>query len=217
MTDTSTSPTAPEADGTGGTHLARRSILTFVGAAGVAIGMTLLFYGMRSVMDIGGSCASGNVPFEIARPCPEGVGLVMVGGIFGGLFALGVYAWNVVGPNLTMLAWPALFLSLGWNFLEYGFAPPDGFGGTAVGWIVCGVLFVLMGGGPLLLGIWAWRSSREVRGAGRLGRAAPGTGQTVGTRARWWPWVLQLGALAFGVWAGIQLFEEATSSVVHIG
>ena len=27
-----------------------------------------------------------------------------------------------------MLAWPALFLSLGWNFLEYGVNPPEAFG-----------------------------------------------------------------------------------------
>ena len=25
-----------------------------------------------------------------------------------------------------MFAWPALFLSLGWNFLQYAFADPEG-------------------------------------------------------------------------------------------
>ena len=51
----------------GGRRLARKVVLTFVGALGFAAALTLLFYGMRSVMDIGGSCASGNTPFEIAR------------------------------------------------------------------------------------------------------------------------------------------------------
>ncbi len=54
------------------------------------------------------------------------------------------------------LAWPGLFLSLGWNFLEFAFAPPGG--GFAWGWLICGVVFVLMGGLPLLL---AFKPLRE--------------------------------------------------------
>ncbi len=108
----------------------RKWVLTFIGALGVAAALTGLFYGMRSVMEIGGSCASGNTPFEIARPCPDGVGAVMVGSIFGGLIFLGIYAFSTIGPNLTLLAWPALFLSLGWNFLEYGVNPPTDDGGV---------------------------------------------------------------------------------------
>jgi hypothetical protein len=62
---------------------------------------------------------------------------------------------TIGGPYaaLPLLAWPALFLSLGWNFLEFGVQPPGG--GLAWGWLVPGVMFVLMGGGPLWL---AWRS-----------------------------------------------------------
>jgi hypothetical protein len=54
------------------------------------------------------------------------------------------------------LAWPGLFLSLGWNFLEFTFSPPGG--GLAWGWLICGVLFVLMGGLPLIL---AFKPARE--------------------------------------------------------
>ena len=36
--------------------------------------LTMVYESMRAVMDIGGSCASGNTPYEIARPCPKGVG-----------------------------------------------------------------------------------------------------------------------------------------------
>ena len=65
------------------------------------------------------------------------------------------------------LAWPGLFLSLGWNFLEFSFAPPGG--GFAWGWLVCGVVFVLMGGLPLLL---AFKSVREkIKSRLRSGRA----------------------------------------------
>src|SRR4051794_21387719 len=53
------------------------------------------------------------------------------------------------GPKWALLAWPALFLSLGYNFWDYGLDAPGEQGANA-GWIVCGVLFVLMGGLPLL-------------------------------------------------------------------
>jgi len=129
-------------------QLILRSVLTFVSLAGVATGLTWLFLGMRAVMRIGGSCGSGG-PYEIETPCPEGVPLVMVGGIFGGLICLAVYAIKGLpfGPRLTLLAWPALFLSLGWNFFEFGLKTP----GLSYSFLFCGVLSAVMGGGPLLL------------------------------------------------------------------
>ena len=127
-------------------QLVARSVLTFVSLAGVAAALTWLFLGMRAVMQVGGSCASGG-PYEIATPCPQGVPLVMVGGIFGGLICLAVYAVKGLpfGPRLTLLAWPALFLSLGWNFFEFGLKAP----GLSYSWLFCGVLFAVMGGAPL--------------------------------------------------------------------
>jgi hypothetical protein len=62
-------------------------------------------------------------------------------------------------PSFGGLLWPALFISLGWNFLEYGFDPPFG-EGLAWGWLVCGVLFMLMGGIPL----WIWFGVRRRQG-----------------------------------------------------
>lgn len=79
---------------------------------------------------------------------------MLVGGIFG-LFGFGgLVAWKgsiIGGPygGLVMLAWPALFLSLGWNFLEYALRSPAG-EGIVWGWLIPGVLFVFMGGLPLL-------------------------------------------------------------------
>jgi hypothetical protein len=54
------------------------------------------------------------------------------------------------GPKLVALAWPALFLALGWNFLEYAFDPPPPEDGVIWGWLICGIVFVAMGGVPLL-------------------------------------------------------------------
>jgi hypothetical protein len=129
----------------------RDLVYLLVGVAGLGFCLTLLFLGMRAVMDVGGACADGG-PYVSAQPCPDGVPLAMIGGIFGlflfgGLAALGGSRIGGTYGGLVFFAWPALFLSLGWNFLEYGFTLP---GGWEWGWIIPGVLFVLMGGGPLL-------------------------------------------------------------------
>lgn len=124
----------------------------FVSLAGVSAALTILFLSMRSVMKIGGACASGQTAFEIVHPCPHGVPLLMLGAVWGGLLFAGLYAWQSFRngvPSLVALLWPALFLSLGWNFLQYGISPP-GDGGLVWGWLVCAVVFILMGGIPLV-------------------------------------------------------------------
>ena len=132
-------------------RFALKATNTFIGVAAVVACLTVLFNCMQAVMEIGGSCASGG-PYEIARPCPKGVGWMTPVSIFVGLAALGwMIAWNhgLSGPKWALLAWPALFLSLGYNFWDYGLDTP-GEQGAVAGWIVCGVLFGLMGGLPLL-------------------------------------------------------------------
>jgi hypothetical protein len=132
-------------------RFALKATNTFIGVAAVVACLTVLFYCMRAVMEIGGSCASGG-PYVVARPCPKGVGWMTPVSIFVGLAALGwMIAWNhgLSGPKWALLAWPALFLTLGYNFWDYGLDAP-GEQGAVAGWIVCGVLFGLMGGVPLL-------------------------------------------------------------------
>ena len=141
--------------------------------------LTLVFLAMRSVMDVGGACADGG-PYVSAQPCPDGVPLAMIGGIFG-IFVFGALVWRfgaAVGEPFTtlpFLAWPALFGSLGWNFLDYGIlSPPEGHG-IVWGWLIPGVLFELMAFVPLVGLIAALRSA----GPSSSGRAAPlaGPGQ----------------------------------------
>lgn len=130
----------------------RAATSVFLTLAGVACALTLLYLGMRAVMDIGGACASGG-PYVPRATCPEGVPLVMMGGVWGGFIFVGLYLWSTSKhnvPTLVGFAWPALFLSLGWNFLDYGIDPPGG-GGLVWGWLICAVLFALMGGLPLLV------------------------------------------------------------------
>ena len=66
-----------------------------VGVAGLAMCLTLIFLSMRAVMDIGGFCAEGG-PYVIETHCPDGVPLLLVGGIFG-LFGFGgLMVWKGV-------------------------------------------------------------------------------------------------------------------------
>jgi hypothetical protein len=204
----------------GNRTLVRRSILCFVALLGVAAAITVMFFSMRAVMDIGGSCASGNVPYQISRPCPTGVPGLMIGSIFLGLLFLGLYALTAVGPNLTLLAWPALFLSLGWNFLDYGVNPPDGSSSAVWGWLICGVVFMAMGGVPLVIWIMAMARGGETRTtrlhATLVGRSI-GSSEGLEGRTVWrYGLVLQLVAIAVGIWLGIKIFEWGSGATVTI-
>jgi hypothetical protein len=134
------------------------SALYLLGTAGLSFSIAVLWLGMRAVMGVGGFCAEGG-PYVIETHCPPGVELMFLAFPLG-FASAGVMAWKGMAlggslASLPLLAWPALFLSLGWNFLEFGFAPPAG-GGIALGWLVPGVIFVVMGGGPLLMAV-RWR------------------------------------------------------------
>ncbi|HEV2815152.1 MAG TPA: SHOCT domain-containing protein [Solirubrobacteraceae bacterium] len=134
--------------------MVRAYVGSFLSLAGLACGLTWLYLGMRSVMEIGGACAEGG-PYVIAQPCPDGVPFFMVGGIFGGLICVGLFVWASSGlggsyGTLAAFAWPALFLSLGWNFAEFAVDPPGEEQGLVWGWLICAVVFFAMGGLPLL-------------------------------------------------------------------
>lgn len=129
----------------------RATVSVFLTLGGATCCLTLLYLGMRAIMEIGGACASGG-PYVPAVECPEGVPLLMMAGIWGGIIFVGLYLWSTSKhkvPTLAGFAWPALFLSLGWNFFDYGIDPPIG-EGLVWGWLVCAILFALMGGLPLL-------------------------------------------------------------------
>jgi hypothetical protein len=133
----------------------RRTVGVAFTLAGVACALTLVYLAMRSVMDVGGYCAEGG-PYTIRQHCPQGVPAVMVGSILGGIVLAFVYVGLTLKsgiPSFAALLWPALFLSLGWNFLEYAFDSPLAGGGIVWGWLVCGVVFALMGGLPLLVAL----------------------------------------------------------------
>lgn len=135
-------------------------VVYLVGVVALTWAIASVWLGMRAVMDLGGYCASGG-PYEIQVECPDGVSLIMFVAFPIGFLGAGLMVWKGVRlgggwAGLVGLAWPALFLSLGFNFLQYGVSPPGG-GGFELGWLIPGVIFVLMGGFPLL----GWISLRD--------------------------------------------------------
>jgi hypothetical protein len=156
-----------------------------VGIGGLALCITLVFLGMRAVMDVGGACADGG-PYVSAQGCPDGSTPALLLGIFG-LFLFGgvgaVYGSRLGGiwAAAPLFAWSGLFLALGWNFLDYGLFNPPGDETVIWGWLICGVLFVAMGLAPLLGGVALFGASPVRGGAGRGGGPArpPGTGPAI--------------------------------------
>lgn len=160
--------------------------------------LTILFLAMRAVLGVGGFCAEGG-PYEIAVHCPKGVAplaafapITMIASIFVYLSAAGVTG--------VLFFWSAIFLSLGWNFMEFALYPPVG-EGPVYAWIICGVMFILMGIGPFIYVTKAFFD-------GFLGKvmAQPGEG-----RPDMRSFLLHLVGIALGVGLGIYLFKLVAS------
>lgn len=135
----------------------------------------ILFFGSIIVFNVKlielmevGTCASGNTPFEIARPCPEGTGtdmMLVTVSVITGLIGAAIFAFRGDPPwgrqrrsvgmfGLGALAWGIFFTSTAAAMLYTGFANdtvgPDG---ELAGKIV-GFTFLFMGLPVLLLALW---------------------------------------------------------------
>jgi hypothetical protein len=150
----------------------RSVVLLAVGVGGLALCITLVYLGMRAVMDIGGSCADGG-PYVSARPCPDGVPAAMILGVFGlflfgglamaGAAGTGGYGW------IPLIAWTGLFATLGWNFLDYGLVHPPAGEGIEWGYVIPGVLFQLMAWIPVVVLVAGLRERRRWRAVSARG------------------------------------------------
>lgn len=115
-----------------------------------ALCFALLYRGSATVMGLGGYCASGG-PYVIETECPDAVILFVPLSIFGGIAAVGIglILARGFGAPLISWAWPTLFIGLGIAFLIASTVP----GG--ISFLICGVLFVVMGAVPLYLEVRA--------------------------------------------------------------
>lgn len=171
------------------------------------LALTNLYLGMRGIMRLGGFVASGG-PYEIAHPAPAWVWVMPVSIILGliAVFTSMAAGKKIGGPNLMALAWSALFISLGWNFLEFGFSPPMG-EGLAWGWLIPGLIFIPMGAIPLLIIFFAVRAHFRLQREGRF--SLESSGKTISRTTHWGPsLMLQLIAVGLGVYLGIGFFNS---------
>ncbi len=144
-----------------------------------------------------GTCASGNVNFQIAagHQCPSGTGtdiLLLMAGIFGGLIGAGIFAfrgdppWDRDRPinsgsdfSFGLFAWGLFFAATGATSLIASLtnqAIQDSSGGQ-LGGIIVGGTFLLMGVPALVLSLWRLVSGfgkRDERPA--TATATPGMG-----------------------------------------
>jgi len=129
------------------------ALFTIAGAAGFTMCLLALYAGVRDVMQTdGGFCASGG-PYVIAHQCSSGDMRLIMAGIFGGLFAVAIYAGGSSAlrgraSGAGLLAWTALFGLLGWNFIKEALHSAGQ--GTPTGPLVSGTLFLLMALGGLI-------------------------------------------------------------------
>src|SRR4051794_33629411 len=109
---------------------------------------TLLAGGAVIVMGLGGFCASGGA-YVIQTECPDVVTLTTPGSIFGGLIAvaIGLLLARGFGTPLVSWAWPILFIGLGLAFAGSGLTS----GIDGIVFDLLAVMFILMGGAPLVL------------------------------------------------------------------
>jgi hypothetical protein len=128
-----------------------RVAVAFVSLAGVVASLVVLNLAMRTLMGIGGACASGG-PYVVATPCPKGVAWLSPVAIWAGLGFTASYTLAVrrlPGPKWTGLIWPALFISLGWQFVSFG-VDDDAPNAGGVGLVITGAVFIVVGVAPLV-------------------------------------------------------------------
>lgn len=159
----------------------------FVGAVLFLAALVAFNYALLNLLETG-TCASGNTPYEIAKPCPAGTGSyvgLLIGSIFGGLIGAGIFAFRGDPPGRSrplnsgnswgLTAWGLFFGATGIAALIGSFAgdlPPDG----KLGGVIVGITFALMGV-PVLLFL-AWGAVKGIFGRGdeRPAMAASGSG-----------------------------------------
>jgi Short C-terminal domain len=147
------------------------------------VGLALFFGGivlfnvqLQELLDIG-TCASGNVPYEISQPCPEGTGtkiLLLMGSVIGALIGAAIFAFRGDPPwgerkssgslfGYATLAWGLFFAGTGAALIigqPYGEIVDPNTGEVAgrpdsqLGSTITGITFLVMGVPALLLGLW---------------------------------------------------------------
>jgi hypothetical protein len=165
-----------------------------VGLALFLGGVVLFNFQLQELLDIG-TCASGNTPYVIAQPCPEGTGtsiLLLFASVIGGLIGAAIFAFRGDPPwgkqrsfglfGFGTLAWGIFFAGTGLALLlggPYGEATDPATGevvgrpDSQLGATITAITFLVMGVPALLIGLWGLAKSFGGRDERPL--AAPGS------------------------------------------
>ena len=168
--------------------------LLICGAAIVAVDWGV-YHLMRT-----GTCASGG-PYVSARPCPPGTEwhiIAVVGGVFGGLIGMGLFAArgrdgerreSPYGLGLAM--WTLLFVTLALSGLYAAYGPAADDNGTKGTAIFLAAMFIPMGLAPLPFGLMGRRKAERALDLVQRGKRCRGvvvsvddTGWTVNDNPR---------------------------------
>jgi hypothetical protein len=145
-------------------------LLTLGGLALAGISVVLLDNGLFHLVRTG-NCGSSSTYISY-RPCPPGTGghiLSVIGGIFGGLIGIGLYAARgksggtrtTVGLGLIM--WSLLFVTIAGSVAYAAYGPGNkNSSGAKTTAVILGVIFVPMGLAPLPFALAGRRKSQQL-------------------------------------------------------
>jgi hypothetical protein len=142
-----------------------------IGAALFIGGIVLFNVKLLELLDIG-TCASGNVPYEIAPgyECPDGTGtdvLLLFVSIIGGLIGAAIFAFRGQPPwgsgerrmvgmfGLGTFAWGLFFTATGATMLIAALTDDSLGADSDLGGKIVGITFLVMGVPALLIALWS--------------------------------------------------------------
>ena len=196
----------------------------FLAVTGFACCLTCFNLGLLEILNMGGFVAAGG-PYSIEHQAPSWFWIIPVSFITGVIFMFVNFkcARRTGGLHILILAWPALFISIGSGFLIKGISPPADVSETIViSWLICAAIFLAMGLAPLL---FIFRAVYEVlcKGANsvftgplpwQMKYHPPGSErpkETTGIIALLT--ILNLVALSLGIYAGNAFFQLVTTQL----
>ena len=191
-----------------------------IGILGFTLSLTLIYHGMRGIMRLGGFVATGG-PYHIAHHAPNWFWIFPVS-FFGGFIFMvfnQVNAKRIGGINLLIWLFPALFITLGYNFFEFALSPPNQQQGIVWGWLVCGILFALMGVLPFILilrNIYIMLRQKIHSDETHMPESIPRDGsETAGYISEklvlFTVVILNMASIAGGIYLGITIFKAVSS------
>lgn len=126
-------------------------VKVFLGVLLFFAALTQLWLATRVLMSIGGFCSEGG-PYLVTTPCPKSLTIFTPLSIIVLIAARGLYISSQFskGPRWEFVFWTILFLSVGWNFIEFAFTDE----GLVIGNLIPGIILMLLGVGLYLI-MWA--------------------------------------------------------------